>query len=827
MGVIVSAIFLKVFDMAKEFIGGKTEDEIKDKIAAAVKSRTLKEKLKKILEREKQALDKNTADADFMFENFQKSVTDQVLNEKSLALLLDTDSEKQEREMRRICNQCAQDAAARGDSAKEKIQEIVGKCIQEVLESIDDPNKSIRDTRDAVGELIEEATDKVTKYVAESSSEIKRHSDEAIRHIDERFNELITLLMQSQIQQTALTSDNQDYLDLFDHRLFLEPETSKIKLRDMFIPPLVDKGEQKAEDCIADWCEQGTTPCMILYGDAGIGKSSLVAKIISKACEVSDTIEHPNDAPVLAVALRDHCELFSNLQDGYSAKYLLLKLFGTECISDLQNKLLILDGFDELTVLSSGFDEKKAEKFINSLTRSCKTNMRILITSREGYFNSKNLTTIVQKTLCWEAEQVADWCLLYGRKNSEYEEWCRDFPEQYRKLPKEDDNDKRYEILCIPFILYLCCNSKIDLNKNKTVCKIYDQSFRKILLRAHSNELTGNDRFLTSQSDQQRRLVHWQYTKEIAYQMFLNDTLTLSDACEHNDKRYIGFKNAKERTIIVLKENYGIIIDETDLHPQQYLSVFRFAKNSGKEGKAGITFVHKTVYEYFTALKLYEDYFAKFNSVYFENNKTENGDYAPKAIQEVMNSFIKAFRYKPILKEDNIFDYLCGFVDPPFEGEESDPDDAKCFDFDQFSKAFSMGTVQHYLSDCVVPSQIKEYKVPRYKEIPISAQLNLAFCNFTWFLTGRGYSNSDKNSMGIGDLVSSRYQRVNMQNWMLPDAFWGNVDLRGANLTGANLEDAHLSSTCLANAHLDHAIMKDARLQGANLTGSTMNDVQL
>ncbi len=699
------------------------------------------------------------------------------------------------------------------------------------------------DMRNEIKSDLKKATEEI---IRNTEGESEKTAEAVNRHMDEKIS-VLTNLIQSQsgmTQNTDLCSDNEEYLDLFKRRLFLDSDNPDITLETMFIPPLVQNGHKKAEDCIVEWYQKADSSCMILYGEAGIGKSSLVAKLISKACDNTDTKDNPDKVPFLAVALRDHCERFSRnkLPDGYSAKDVILKLFNAKNIQELQGKLLILDGFDELTVLSNGFGNEEAKTFINNLAASCKK-LKILITSREGYFDNKQLDrSISQETLCWKEEQVADWCKLYGEKNPLRATWCGDFPDQYQNLPRDKDDDKRYQILCIPFILYLCCNSEVNVNENKSIGKIYDKAFRQILLRTHGNQLTGEGRFLTSRTDIERRLVHWQYTKEIAYQMFLQDTLDLSDAFDKKDKRRIGFDNAINRTKQVM-EMKGIDLNDTDLFPQEYLSVFRFATKKCTDGKSGISFVHKTVYEYFTAVKLYEDYFAKFSKSYFDKHADENGDYSLNVVHEVMDSFIKAFRYKPIREQDHIFQYLCEMNEPQFNGEERTINEDDRFDFGQYSKALTIGMKQHYLSDFDMPKRIDAYNISGYKNLPISAQLNLSFCNFTWFLTGRGFENSERVlSLNLGDLIGSRYITVNLRKWnlshtilekvnlmeaKLEDANLGVADLFLANLQGANLQGANLQSAELQKVNLKSSNLQKANLQGADLQEANLQEADL
>lgn len=135
------------------------------------------------------------------------------------------------------------------------------------------------------------------------------------------------------------------------------------------------------------------------------------------------------------------------------------------------------------------------------------------------------------------------------------------------------------------------------------------------------------------EADKEANMTAWQFTKELAYQMFLLDTLDLVDDNRSEDKHAVGFRNAQKRTKDILKEEYKI--ENPDLELKKELAVCPFARENKK---SGITFAHKTVYEYFTAVKLYEDYFARFDSDYFKDKDKDT------AAMEVMESFIEAFR---------------------------------------------------------------------------------------------------------------------------------------------------------------------------------------
>jgi len=625
-------------------------------------------------------------------------------------------------------------------------------------------------------------------------------------------------------------SDNAAFLEMYRKPLFLDEDNPDFTLEKLYVDPMIQENKELAESSITKW-RNSSNHCMLLYGDAGIGKSSLVARLIDQACISENCTDDPSKASVQAVALRNHTEVFEALKDDYHINNVLRDLFSIEFLNKQPDRLLILDGFDELIVLIPDFTKRKAAEFIKKLCKVCATlDMHVLVTSRKGYYEiDKNQKGIKQYTLCWTSDQVDNWCGKYKTKGGDFEEWCLQFPQQYTSLPQNDPEDKRYEILCVPFILYLCCNSLVDLKKNITVCQIYDLAFRTILQREHS-ALKGTDAFVCL-TDEQRQDVYWQFAKELAFQMFLLDTLDLTDVYAKDDKKFIGMQNAKKRTVDILREKKQYTINPKDIYPPEFLSVFSFAKSSGDKG---ITFVHKTVYEYFAAVKIYEDYFSFFDDSYFEE-KTPS-----EASEEVVKNVIEAFRYHPITAD--ISAYLSEMTKSSFLFNKNT--DSHGLNYPALEDAFLCAIKSEFDSDLILHSPIQEYFYNSRHKAPISlgfSQLNCAFHNFTWFMTEHGFQNVDGDSVEWIGLGASTCP-VNMKGWNLQkqelvnaDFRWAhleNADLRNANLDTANmfgafLAHANLTEACLENAMLEQADMTSANLIGANLVDSVLKYANL
>lgn len=681
------------------------------------------------------------------------------------------------------------------------------------------------DILEGVKSLLEELNREQTETITQAQEEANQKQTADIKQF------IIDILNQrdslSDKKKAFPKADNQDYLDHFYAPLFLEKRKSKVTLASMYVPPHIKDKQISASKCIMEWFkDKDIEPCLLLYGNAGVGKSSLVSKIIAdanqKTCAEKE-FELTADQ-VLAVALRNHCNKIDMSQ---KADEILGVLFDGYEPDELQRKLLILDGLDEVCVLKHDFN---GHTFLEKMAK-LKTGFHVLVTSREAkdYFDDpKNIDDLQIVHLQWEADEIETWCKKYCGAIELKKVWCDQFIQGFNAL---DKNDLRRDIFCVPIILYICGNSEISLADHNSVGSIYDDAFRKILLRKH---LRGHGDYTNlTKADVQSNLIAWQYTKELAYQMFLLDTLDLAESGDPNNMHTKGLINARIRTKGILKEKHGIDVPDNALDIKKELALCPFTKANGI---TGITFAHKTVYEYFTAVKLYEDYFAKFNSSYFSNKDKD------EASEEAMETAIDAFRYKAIDKE--IFEHLCVMNDAPFSGTGSNSPDGG-LDFPHYEQAYIQAMEARILDTIAVKAPVKEYLYPELSdENQINAQVIRAFRALTFFLSGHGFRNKNgsnaskrfKNFLVLSEqkiniigwnLDKASLCRANLYNEDLHDVHLKGADLEEADLTSADLEKADLSSVNMRYAHLSFARFKHSDLTSADLRGSNLRGASL
>lgn len=617
------------------------------------------------------------------------------------------------------------------------------------------------------------------------------------------------------VEKIKLTDAEFEYIRSYNRPLFLEDD-SDISLNSVYVDPIVKGTDCSITDEIYEWYEHGDKKILIVKGAAGIGKTSLVSRIIADTYGHSDFKNDLKKENVFPIILRSNIEFFENASSNKTPIAIIKDILDVRS-EDIQNSLIILDGLDELSLLSKGFDCKK---FLDDLVGDLENleTTKVLITSRPMNEIERYIGNIETKSVVWERTQIIAWCEEFrnASKRDSEKQWCTGFIANYDNLALNDSDGNKMDIFKAPMILYLACHSDSQISANETIGEFYDRVFRSIASREHLKKHVAPN--VLKKESEKENIINWQFTKELAYQMFLHNTLILSDSEL--------IKNAEKRTIEVLKEKRpDIVADEKNcvIDTLKYLAVTHFAKETTNE--KGIEFAHKTVYEYFTAVKLYEDYFAEITANYpknFQKKDALGNEIAP--LENVWTNIIEAFRYKKIDK--NIFTYINKMERPVYNGKAKD--EGEGFDFKKFEGYFVEGMEQKILADLAIKKRVKEYAV--HGQL-LTSQISRAFHNLTWFLTERenGFCNENnniacKNFDELGSLYSSG---LNFKKWKLKGANLFNMYLRNAELFGANLSLAYLRNVDLYKANLSRANLSGADLSGADLSGANLSEANL
>ena len=636
------------------------------------------------------------------------------------------------------------------------------------------------------------------------------------------------------IKKLPIKADNAAYIRTYTKPLFFEEKESRLTLGSIYIDPSVERSNKKASEVIEDWYRNDDDhPTLFIFGSAGIGKSSLCSKIIADAAgkDIVSDADRLFDIPLEKIhikALRGCVSLLKGFEYG-TIKELIERIFAPSDLEiEYDNDLFILDGLDELVVLCPEFDMGELFKKLRGLETD---DYKILITSRE--WNQFGLSIrddhLPVKKLIWNEDDMNSWCDRYSIfKDLDAFCWCERFRGFYGSL--EDDDDRK-NVFRVPVLLYIAAHTNIDFDSDSSVCNIYDKAFRALLERKHIKRFEGKEAFIGSEDDL-RRKVYWQYTKEIAYQMALSGRLYLSDTGDNTDNR---ISNAQKMTcnILGLDKSKGEKEIDFSIDNTEYLSVFQFAKSD--DNGQSIEFVHKTVYEYFAAVKLFEDYF---------NNITTECTY-----KEVWRRIVQAFRYTDI--EPDIMKYLAEMMH-----------ESESVNIDKFNESVFDGLKTYEIfHQFMTEKGISDYKdhTDEYMFIKI------CFSNLIQLLILIGYKNESYKEFSYDesilkkafdtcfrDLLNVEYKIFyNFSNWCFKEidirgmkllsCSFRNADLSNADLTGVIIDnealipeseekapnycDANMEGTLLRGASIKYADFDNAKMKGTDMKGASLRRV--
>ena len=419
---------------------------------------------------------------------------------------------------------------------------------------------------------------------------------------------------------------------------------------------------------------------------------------------------------------------------------------------DFRNKCLILDGFDEAKV-----DVNRDKLLMNFLVEATNIrNFNVIVTTRQYYINEEEYTFCKVMQLQFLSERLIDFV-------------CKKYAIAMKEKPMKIENAN--EVSGIPFILYMILTLKVSVKKDTELYELYGTIFS---LNGGIYDRLYDEGMHWISIPEMKTQLHL-ISQKIAFAMFEKNSLDLSEA-EYLD---VVSNVCAERTNDFAIANYY---------------------NLGTT----LSFIHKSIYEYFVAEYMYQSIKSVVTSV--SDNKQIikclihifKGD-------ELTIEIINCLRYK-IKNDKNIYtkknyETLKMAINSMLEyGMVSGLDKVELDKLDKHIlhiEAYIFSGIMHLISCFHILNQEKYIK--------LEGKLNEEIRN-----AGNIVNLLDLRNINLG---KEELRRL----W-----FKGSVDLRGANLKDADLSWADLSSAELCGANLCGATLKSANLRGRNLSGSAL-----
>lgn len=421
-------------------------------------------------------------------------------------------------------------------------------------------------------EEIDKAVFRINSHTDQVGNRVIAVLVKRIDALEERIlNNPISNSTDSKTVDPEIKDAKKEYADKWNERLFLHrrPKDKELTLQNTYIPTLYNIIRPENErtilpqDNLNEKLEQfyDYGKSLLLIGSPGIGKTSVV-------CYLAD--KYKNDPDVIILRFSDWSEeewvdLAYKTHGSLLAKAISHKLGCTE--KNLQNKLLILDGFDEIKYYSRSNDLLKS--FLLQIRNI--RGLRVLITSRDNYINLDEVKFQNVIRLCpFNESKIIDYANVIS---------------PYNILNNSDLSSINKKVYGIPVILYMAVVSNIDITKTSNRCGVYDKIFAiegGIFDRFSTESTTGYDDFSTHDIT---------YKKEVFLKILRKTAFTMFKIYNYNSIDYISYEK--------------IVEYETHDFSTKPSVWYDFPIDNLYEKGNRIEFIHKSIYEYFVSDYMY------------------------------------------------------------------------------------------------------------------------------------------------------------------------------------------------------------------------------
>lgn len=610
----------------------------------------------------------------------------------------------------------------------------------------------------------------------------------------------------------------QDYIENWNSRMFLHKYNNErpVTLADAFIVPDYKKTKENKrigflwsdnlDNIIYKFIQYDRTTTMLIAGDPGTGKSSIVSWIANI---------YKKDNRLYILRFRDWD--LNELKNG------LLKAiyFSFNCKkADLENKILILDGFDELKLMSAR--ENLLDEFFNDILDF--QNFKCIITSRPNYINISDFQNVFS-ILPFNLKKIKTFCKKIN--NIEFDKNKIDY-----------DN---LQVLGIPVILYMAIMSNIDITKKATKSELYNRIFAEKggIFDRFSNDGIGYDSGSSALRNKGNIKKYLEFLRKISFSMFEKGTLSL-EKIEYN---------------IPKLEFQG-----------NNISILEFPiKHFFESIEMDIQFIHKSIYEFFVSEYIFYTLYEELSKNNFNKSSFANvlGNLCSK--NYISLEICKFLQYK--IRKSKLEKYFFAINDT-FKMMLRDGMTCHISQLHKNTlecevKIFgNMLSLMHLWNDIILKfdNSISKY-LYFYSFVPLNLtfvdlknlklpyavlrKVNLTGADLTGaILTGADLieANLTNTKLKGADLTNAILKRANIRfvdfsevkligvDFSESDLRWKKfkeADLRRANLIGAYMDGANLLKANLQRANLSAADLTDADLTDADLTGANLTGANL
>ena len=664
------------------------------------------------------------------------------------------------------------------------------------------------------------------EFIYENMSRLVRENDELRNlHASVVFDDIYRMLKEK--EQTKRNRDYYDYVKSFGSVLFLHKgeDRQAITLKDIYVQPSyrfsvrssVKETDADFMEVLRQFGEREDNRVMIIEGDAGVGKSSL----ISHLCYQNEKRLQQNESGIWKDS-NVYCVRLRNLTTNRNFKEVpvqeILKELGLPSHTELGNRdVVLLDGFDELCMMD-GMTEF-AEHILSEIIRGF-SGVHIIITTRPKFID---MTKLKQQGLGTDIIYI----LLNHFDTGKREEWIQKYrlicgKEDYPKLERIRmiDNEASDGICDTPLALYMLAAGKITDDAWNNPWVLYHQIFCEELSNTEYNKLfspTAYTHGISRYND-----VLYRISAEISYKMY----------CTGNKKLYVLQEEIEE-----IIEGMQLEIGRTEQLIKRCYALCNYWKNDGEKGMA--EFYHNNIRDFFLCEKIFfelENIYQNFKPDYMQNERK-----LEEAIKKFIIAFSRLYTFSDFSDKVSEFIFYRSLykmengTEENFILQELKYQFLGCF----FEKMFIHGAVHEYQYDgernlyqeninvlkCVVQiyRHIYEPYVVKNKK------------RLEWFFNAASEMNSIEGFPGLFKPVFIRTPLTVSEDYCIPVFGYANfniydmkkADLRYGMFNHSKFLSCDFSDTILKSTDFTGSILKQCYFVNADLSYSSLKDAQV
>lgn len=676
------------------------------------------------------------------------------------------------------------------------------------------------------GEQIIYQQQQTNRYVKEGIRESRKNEKKILEGIDDLKGNIHCLGKEANSQENSKQNhDNrvviknraERYAKKWDEDVFLnhfnerdEDKKKNVKLKEIYLeeylPHYIWKENKNPESDLKKVLyeyiiDNNDKKMLLILGQPGIGKSTLITWIMANLAERKDHF----------LVYR-----FTDLKDiNWQGNNILHAIFEriNYDTNELENKVLILDGFDEIHV---GSDRVKVlnQLFNKMIEMDNLKRFSLIITCRENYVHYLGRIVCDYITLqAWDRDQIQGFYKTYVNvSEGEVDK------STFHKILENN------EIFGIPLILYMVLALNIIIDEKGSIIDAYDQIFSLdsggIYDRCIKNTPYGMPHRISE--TEIRKQIH-QVSQEIAFWIFENNSeyATIS-RLEYEKICDIVVKKLESKDEI---ENKGKNEDMLSKEVQSNVLIgnyFKLVSHCDGVGTDELQFVHRSIYEYFVVVYFFEslhklrskkDIAGKLGELFKQGHLTMQ---MLAFIKYKFNS-IKQCSVADIIKE--VFDIM---LQDGMTYHAEGKNDYKNIIIKEMNIFSNMLSVMHLWHDRLEKIDNKIIIYLRHNHL---VELNLSGVDLKGMdLSASNLSGSDLRK---ADLYKANLNRIDLEKADLQEANLREAKLIRANMRGANLRGANLREADLQGVDLGGANLKGADLVGADLREADVSEVDL